>query len=58
MILVMDIVKRKYFYDIIKYRGRIKCMNNKINFNDYELNISVFEEVLIWIKNLGGKNNE
>ena len=24
----------------------------------YELNISVFEEVLIWIKNLGGKNNE
>ena len=24
----------------------------------YELNISVFEEVLIWIKNLGGKYNE
>lgn len=25
------------------------------NFIYYELNISVFEEVLIWIKNLGGK---
>ena len=28
------------------------------NYRYYELNISVFEEVLIWIKNLGGKNNE
>ena len=25
------------------------------NYRYYELNISVFEEVLIWIKNLGGK---
>ncbi len=24
----------------------------------YELNISVFEEVLLWIKELGGNNNE
>ena len=24
----------------------------------YELNISVFEEVLLWIKSLGGKENE
>lgn len=28
------------------------------NYIYYELNISVFEEVLLWIKNLGGKNNE
>lgn len=28
------------------------------NYRYYELNISVFEEVLIWIKNLGGKYNE
>ena len=28
------------------------------NYRYYELNISVFEEVLIWIKNLGGKNND
>ncbi len=28
------------------------------NYRYYELNISVFEEVLIWIKNLGGKSNE
>ena len=28
------------------------------NYRYYELNISVFEEILIWIKNLGGKNNE
>ena len=27
------------------------------NFIYYELNISVFEEVLIWIKQLGGNNN-
>ena len=24
----------------------------------YELNVSVFEELLIWIKSLGGENNE
>lgn len=24
----------------------------------YELNVSVFEELLIWIKGLGGENNE
>lgn len=28
------------------------------NFIYYELNVSVFEEVLTWIYNLGGKNNE
>lgn len=28
------------------------------NFIYYELNISVFEDVLIWIKSLGGKKNE
>lgn len=28
------------------------------NFIYYELNISVFEEVLLWIKNLGGNENE
>ena len=28
------------------------------NFIYYELNISVFEEVLTWIYSLGGKNNE
>ena len=28
------------------------------NFIYYELNTSVFEEVLTWIYNLGGKNNE
>ena len=28
------------------------------NFIYYELNISVFEEVLAWIYGLGGKNNE
>ena len=28
------------------------------NYRYYEINISVFEEVLIWIKNLGGKSNE
>lgn len=28
------------------------------NYIYYELNISVFEEVLLWIKNLGGNENE
>ena len=28
------------------------------NFIYYELNVSVFEEVLTWIYSLGGKNNE
>lgn len=28
------------------------------NYRYYELNISVFEEVLIWIKSFGGKNND
>ena len=28
------------------------------NFIFYELNVSVFEEVLTWIYSLGGKNNE
>ena len=28
------------------------------NFIYYELNASVFEEVLVWIYGLGGKNNE
>lgn len=28
------------------------------NYIYYDLNISVFEEVLIWINQLGGKNNE
>lgn len=28
------------------------------NFIYYELNVSVFEEVLTWIYGLGGKNNE
>lgn len=28
------------------------------NFIFYELNVSVFEDVLVWIYNLGGKENE
>ncbi len=32
--------------------------NKYKNFIYYELNVSVFEEVLTWIYSLGGKNNE
>ena len=41
----------------LKKAGLILESKHK-NFIYYELNVSVFEEVLVWIYGLGGKDNE
>ena len=46
-----------YHLSLLKKAGLIVETKYK-NFIYYELNISVFEEVLIWIKGLGGNLNE
>ncbi|MBQ8379942.1 MAG: winged helix-turn-helix transcriptional regulator [Clostridia bacterium] len=46
-----------YHLSLLKKAGLIVESKYK-NFIYYELNISVFEEVLIWIKSLGGDLNE
>ena len=46
-----------YHLSLLKKAGLIVEAKYK-NFIYYELNISVFEEVLIWIKSLGGDLNE
>lgn len=46
-----------YHLSLLKKAGLIVETKYK-NFIYYELNISVFEEVLIWIKGLGGTLNE
>lgn len=46
-----------YHLSILKKAGLIAETKYK-KFIYYELNISVFEEVLFWIKGLGGKINE
>ena len=38
--------------------GKAIRKHKKENFIYYELNASVFEEVLVWIYGLGGKNDE
>lgn len=45
-----------YHLSLLKKAGLIVESKYK-NFIYYELNISVFEEVLIWIKSLGGDLN-
>lgn len=39
-------------------KADLVCEEKHKNFIYYELNSSVFEEVLTWIYGLGGKNNE
>ena len=39
-------------------KADLVCEEKYKNFIYYELNSSVFEEVLTWIYGLGGKNNE
>ena len=46
-----------YHLSLLKKAGLIAETKYK-KFIFYELNISVFEEVLIWIKELGGNFNE
>ena len=46
-----------YHLTQIKKAGLILESRHK-NFIYYELNASVFEEVLVWIYGLGGKDNE
>ncbi|MGN1013480.1 MAG: autorepressor SdpR family transcription factor [Clostridia bacterium] len=46
-----------YHLSLLKKAGLIVETKYK-NYIYYELNISVFEEVLIWIKGLGGNLNE
>ena len=46
-----------YHLTQLKKAGLILESRNK-NFIYYELNASVFEEVLVWIYGLGGKNDE
>ena len=46
-----------YHLTQLKKAGLILETRHK-NFIYYELNASVFEEVLVWIYGLGGKNNE
>ena len=46
-----------YHLSTLKKAGLITETRNK-KYIIYELNISVFEEVLIWIKRLGGEKNE
>ena len=46
-----------YHLSILKKAGLIAETKHK-NFIFYELNCSVFEDVLVWIYTLGGNNNE
>ena len=46
-----------YHLTQLKKAGLILESRHK-NFIYYELNASVFEEVLVWISGLGGKNDE
>jgi len=46
-----------YHLTQLKKAGLILESRHK-NFIYYELNASIFEEVLVWIYGLGGKNNE
>lgn len=46
-----------YHLSILKKAGLINETREK-NFIYYELNVSVFEELLVWIYGLGGKENE
>ena len=46
-----------YHLTQLKKAGLILETRHK-NFIYYELNVSVFEEVLVWIYDLGGKDNE
>ena len=46
-----------YHLTQLKKAGLILETRNK-NFIYYELNVSVFEEVLVWIYGLGGKKDE
>lgn len=46
-----------YHLSILKKSGLIIETKYK-KYIFYELNISIFEEVLLWIKNLGGEKNE
>lgn len=46
-----------YHLSILKSSGLIAETKYK-KYIFYELNISVFEEVLLWIKELGGKESE
>lgn len=46
-----------YHLSTLKKAGLISETRNK-KYIIYELNISVFEEVLIWIRSLGGEKNE
>ena len=46
-----------YHLTQLKKAGLILESRHK-NFIYYELNVSVFEEVLVWIYGLGGKDNE
>ncbi|HAX52923.1 autorepressor SdpR family transcription factor [Muricomes intestini] len=42
---------------VLKKAGLVTETREK-NFIYYELNVSVFEDVLVWIYQLGGKNDE
>ena len=46
-----------YHLTQLKKAGLILESRHK-NFIYYELNVSVFEEILVWIYGLGGKDNE
>lgn len=46
-----------YHLSTLKKAGLVNESKEK-NFIFYELNVSVFEELLVWIYGLGGKENE
>ncbi|GKX27657.1 transcriptional regulator [Vallitalea longa] len=46
-----------YHLSQLKKAGLISVSKEK-NFIFYELNLSVFEDILVWIHQLGGKENE
>lgn len=46
-----------YHLSQLKKAGLI-CESKYKNFIYYEINVSVFEEIMLWLSNFGGINNE
>lgn len=54
-----DLTNATVSYHLSKLKKADLIVESKFkNYIYYQLNISVFEEVLIWIKSLGGKDDE
>lgn len=54
-----DLTNATVSYHLSKLKKADLIVESKVkNYIYYQLNISVFEEVLIWIKSLGGKDDE